>query len=59
MYKIIKNGDTTSSSVTELVADHVSDVDILPTNVGAGSSCIVIENSSVWMLGNDGKWHQL
>ena len=59
MYKIIKNGDNTSSSVVQLVADQVSDVDILPKNVGVGSSCIVLENSSVWMIGNDKQWHKL
>lgn len=59
MYKVIKNGDNTSSAVAELVADTTSDITDLPTDLGAGSSCIVIENSSVWMLGNDKEWHQL
>lgn len=59
MYKITKNGDNTASATVEIVADLLTDVDILPKNVGAGSSCIVLENSSVWMMGNDGEWHQL
>ncbi len=59
MYKVIKNGDNTNSTVTELVADFISDIEDLPTDLGSGSSCIVIENSSVWMLGNDKQWHQL
>jgi len=59
MYKVIKNGDNTNSTVTELVADFISDIEDLPTDLGFGSSCIVIENSSVWMLGNDKQWHQL
>lgn len=59
MYKIIKNGDNTNSEVAELVADELADIDTLPTNVGAGSSCICLENSSVWMLGNDKEWHEI
>ena len=27
--------------------------------VMAGSSCFCIENSSVWMLGNDDEWHEI
>ncbi len=27
--------------------------------VHAGSSCIVLEDSSVWMLGNDNIWHEI
>ena len=59
MYGVTANGDNIQSGVTEFVVDKLTDVDTLPTNIGAGSSCIVLENSSVWMLGNDGKWHQL
>ena len=59
MYKIIKNGDNTSSGVAELVADEIVDIDTLPTNISAGSTCICLENGSVWMLGNDKEWHQL
>ena len=37
----------------------ISFVDALPTNCSAGSTCIVIENSSVWMLGTDKEWHKI
>ena len=59
MYKIIKNGDNTSASVVQLVADHDSDVELLPKNVGVGSTCVVIGSSSVYMMGNDKEWHKL
>jgi hypothetical protein len=59
MYKIIKNGDNTSASVVQLVADQDSDVDLLPKNVGVGSTCVVIGSSSVYMMGNDKEWHKL
>lgn len=59
MFKIYKNGDTTQSSVVEMVADNRSDVVNLPTTYEVGSACIVTEDSSVWILGNDKKWHEV
>lgn len=58
-YKITVNGNNIQSSVVEIIADTVADVDSLPTDVGIGSDCIVLENSSVFMLGNDLTWHEL
>lgn len=64
-----------NKKIREFIADKVSDVDLLPCMsqrgkqtvnsdslndlVDAGSSCFVIENSSVWMLGNDDVWHEI
>lgn len=61
--------------IREFIADKITDIDNLPrknmrgtqdTNeesfndmVSAGSICFVIEDSSVWMLGNDDIWHQI
>ena len=59
MYKVTTNGNNIQSSVVEIVADELADIDTLPTTFGVGSSCIVLENSSVWMLGNDEHWHEL
>ena len=58
-YKIIKNGDTTQSSVVEIIIDTLNDVASLPTEVGAGSDCLCLEDSSVRVFGNDGQWHQI
>lgn len=58
-YKIIKNSDTTQPDVVEIVVDTRNDLDEVPTTFGVGSNCIVLENSSVLMLGNDKKWHEL
>lgn len=64
MFKVIRN----FQSSVEVIADYRSDVDNtevseetpkVPTHYGAGSTCFVIEDSSVWMLGNDAKWHEL
>ena len=58
-HKITTNGNIVQPSVVEIVADTVADVENLPKYVGVGSTCIVIENSSVYMLGNDNEWHEI
>lgn len=60
MYRVIANGEDIQQNVVELIADLLTDIDILPTNIfGPGSTCIVIEDSSVWMLGTDRVWKEL
>lgn len=58
-YKIISNGNFIQPDVVEIVADKLDDVENLPKDVGIGSNCIVLEDSSVWMLGNDKEWHKV
>lgn len=58
-YKIISNGTNVQSTVVEVVVDTLADLEEVPTTFGVGSDCIVLENSSVWMLGNDKVWHEL
>lgn len=61
MTTIIKQSGKDSAYLTELVADTLSDIISLPHigSVAAGSTCFVIENSSVYMLGNDDIWHEI
>lgn len=56
---VISNGNTIQSSVVEIVVDTLQDLESLDTSFGTGSDCIVLEDSSVWMLGNDKVWHEL
>jgi len=56
---IYKNGDRTQSALVEIVADKVEDIDSLDTSYYPGSTCVVTENSSVYMLGPDKVWHEL
>lgn len=56
MFKISNNRP---QNVVEIIADKVSDIAEIPTYYGVGSICFVIENSSVYMLGNDAEWHEL
>lgn len=58
-YAIIQQGDTVQSYVYEVSCDTVQDVLELPTDWAAGSTCLCIADSSVWMLGNDKIWHQI
>ena len=75
MFNITKVGnDINSRQVREFIADMVADIDKLPhintrgtqtanehlnDMVQAGSTCFCIEDSSVWMLGNDDVWHEI
>ena len=59
MYSIKQQGDTVQSYVIEAVADTRADIASLPTTWAVGSTCLVIEDSSVWILGNDLIWHEL
>lgn len=63
MFRVYKNGTEVDSKVVEYIADTIEDVDDLPTNIGSGSTCIVIQGpdggAAVFMLGNDSEWHQI
>lgn len=59
MYSIKQQGDTVQTYVNEAVADTRADIASLPTTWAVGSTCLVIEDSSVWILGNDLIWHEL
>lgn len=59
MYRIMKQNDQTMTYVLEYVADRESDIEDLPTDVDAGSVCIVIETAEVYMLNNEKKWIKL
>jgi len=68
-FRVYRNSDITAAYVTEIVADKLSAIDetnseyntknAVSTNFTPGSTCLVLENSSVWMLGNDKKWHEI
>ena len=62
-YTINQQGNTVQYGIYEVVCDTLENLQELPSGEDCdwspGSSCIVLENSSVWMLGNDLTWHQL
>ena len=61
MVHYISQGEDILYNIIELSADKRSDVEegtLMPSHCAPGSTCFVIEDSSVWMLGSDG-WHEL
>jgi hypothetical protein len=50
MHAIYKNSDQTAYSVVEIVANFLSDIPGLPTDYAPGSTCLVVEDGSVWIL---------
>ena len=59
MYSIKQQGDTVQTYVIEAVADTRADIASLPTTWAVGSTCLIIEDSSVWILGNNLIWQEL
>ena len=59
MYNITRQGNTDQYNLISYMCDNRADIEKLPTNCGIGSTCIVIEDSSVWMLGTDKAWKEL
>lgn len=60
MYHIIKSADRSAPYVTELVADTDADVQNIPVDLyDPGTTCIVIENSTVYMLNTQKEWKLL
>ena len=59
MYNIKQQGDTVQNGIIEFVADTRADIELIPGKWGMGSTCLVIEDSSVWILGSDKKWHEI
>ena len=58
-YKLYKNDNGYPGYHAEFVADARADIASLPTDCEVGSSCIVIEDSSVWMLNTEHVWTEL
>ncbi len=60
MHKVYRNGDNTLAKVVEIVADTDQDIEDLPKKeIAPGSTCLIIANSNVYMLGSDLEWHLL
>lgn len=58
-FKLYKNDNGYPGYHAEFVADARTDIESLPTDCEVGSSCIVIEDSSVWMLNTEHVWTEL
>ena len=59
-YKITRQGDKTTPYIVEIVVDTNADVQEIKTDTYApGSTIIVLEDSSVYMLSNKKEWKKL
>ena len=60
MVRITAQGNTKEYGVIEFVADTDADLTKIDTSTcSMGSTCLIVETSSVYMLGGDGQWHVL
>ena len=59
MYNIIRQGDTDQNNILQYCCDTREDLAKLPTGDGAGSTCIVIEDSLVHMLDSEEQWKEI
>lgn len=60
MYKVISQGSVSDGYAKKIIADKISDLADLPginQGSGVGSQCVVLENSNLYVLGNDDSWH--
>lgn len=56
MYSISANRNKIAYDVKRFVIDFTSDIPLLPKDCAAGSTAFVIENSTRYMLNNNGQW---
>ena len=61
MYSVIKSSDHIAPYIMEYVITKIVDFDTFPKQptCAPGSTCVCLENSSVYMLGDDDIWHEL
>lgn len=56
---VYKNGIEIQSGVVEIIADERTDMDTLSTKHAPGSSCLVTEDESIWILSPNKHWVEL
>lgn len=61
VYTKLNQSGITTTHLTEFAVDRRADIAQLPTfpDIPKGSDCIVLEDSSVFMLGVDNTWHEI
>lgn len=60
MINITSNGGKDSAYKMSYIADTEDDIKDLPTqDIAAGSDCLCIATSEVYIFGGDEQWHKL
>ena len=60
MYSIVNQGSVSNGYMRQIIADKLSDLVDLPKKAqgsGVGSQCLCLEDSNLYVLGNDDEWH--
>ena len=60
MYKVIQNGSVSDGYAKQIIADKLSDFPDLPRKAqgaGVGSQVVCLEDSNLYVLGNDDEYH--
>jgi hypothetical protein len=58
-YQLYKNDHGYPGYHSEYIVDKREDMVNVPTNCEVGSSCIVLEDSSVWILDTEHHWKEI
>ena len=58
-YKLYKNDNGYPGYHSEYVVDTRAEMKDVPTTCETGSTCIVLEDSSVWMLDTEKHWKEI
>lgn len=58
-YSLIKQNDSNTYDLKEFVCDKIADIETLPKSPAPGSTCICIEDATVWILSTEKVWIKL
>jgi hypothetical protein len=56
MYSFMAQNGIVSYGIIEVVVDFRSDIATLPKDCAPGSSCIVLEDFSIWLFNSKKQW---
>ena len=58
-YRLYKNDNDYPGYHAEYIVDTLADMQDVPTKCEVGSSCLVLEDSSVWVLNTEKEWVEI
>lgn len=59
MYSLYANNDDISYGIQKFIVDTIEDIEFLPISANPGSSALVIDTSSFYILNHSKKWVKL
>jgi hypothetical protein len=58
-FRLYKNDNDYPGYHAEYIVDTIDDMQNVPTKCEVGSSCLVLEDSSVWVLNTEKEWVEI